>query len=508
MFKELKHNGTMKKKFLIPVMLLISTAIFSQGVYNNGGTIVVGTGTFFVVGGTSGNYRNEANVTNGTIELRGTMRIEGNYINNVAGADVMNTAVTGGEMVIAGTTPQTLGGTTTAAFNFQDLTIDNNSGVIISKNLRVEGTFTLTAGLVDIGNNNFVFGSLSTVSGAPSASNMIIATGSGQVQKVWNTTGTFDFPVGDNDVTAEYSPVSLNFTSGTFAADAVAGLNLVNAKHTDPSVTGSYLNRYWNILQTGITGFVCDALFQYVAADVTGTESDITGLRVTPPPVTTYSAVNTTLHQFNANGLTSFGTFTGAGVAVNKTLNLSAVMLEGLYAGAGQMRQAWNGTGPNWPADIADHITIELRNSTNYATIEYTVTDVELHLNGTASVSIPATYSGTYYITIRHRNSIETTTALAVSLAGTIINQSFATTADVYGGNLNLSTDGFRMIYTGDVNQDGVIDSGDFTPVVNDANNYVAGYLVTDLDGNGSIDSGDFTFMVNNGNNYVGTIHP
>jgi hypothetical protein len=103
---------------------------------------------------------------------------------------------------------------------------------------------------------------------------------------------------------------------------------------------------------------------------------------------------------------------------------------------------------------------------------------------------------------------VEKTTATAVSLAGSIISQSFGNPDNVFGNNLGLMIDGHYVIYAGDVNQDGSIDSGDFTPVDNDASNYSAGYLATDINGDGTIDSGDFTAIDNNGLNYIGSSHP
>lgn len=194
--------------------------------------------------------------------------------------------------------------------------------------------------------------------------------------------------------------------------------------------------------------------------------------------------------------------------ASNKTLNLTSVLLEGLYNGAGTLKQAFDEFGgPHFTSPTADQITVELHNAANYAVIAYTVPAVNLSTSGTATVTIPSTYGGSYYITVKHRNSVETTTAAAVSFAGATINQSFAV-ANVFGGNLGLMIDGYYAIYAGDVNQDGAIDSGDFTPVDNDAFNYAAGYLATDVNGDGAIDSGDFTSIDNNGFNYIGTSHP
>jgi len=124
-------------------------------------------------------------------------------------------------------------------------------------------------------------------------------------------TGSFVYPIGDNTVTPEYSPITLNFTSGTFAANNYAGVNLVNSKYpTDPNFI-SYLKRYWNLSQSGITGFNCNATFQYVTADVNGTENQISTILVNPTPYFAYDLANIALHQLTASGLTSFGTYTG-----------------------------------------------------------------------------------------------------------------------------------------------------------------------------------------------------
>jgi hypothetical protein len=318
--------------------------------------------------------------------------------------------------------------------------------------------------------------------------------------------GSFTFPIGDNNLSAKYSPVTLNFTSGTFAPGAAAGLNVVNARFSDPILTGSYLNRYWNITQTGITGFTCNATFQYLPADVVGTESSIYTLNISPPPIKTFDLANTTTHMLTASGLTSFGTFTGGPGFI--TLNLSSVMLQGLYSGAGVMKEARDAVGPHWGTGIADNINIELHNAVTYSTVVYTASNVPLSISGLATVNIPVANNGSYYITIRHRNSLATTSSVAVPFATPVVNQSFGTPSSVYGSNLALSADSHYLIYGGDVNQDGVIDFSDYIGVDNDSYNYVTGYVVTDVDGNGIVDFNDFILIDNNNYKYIVTIHP
>jgi PKD repeat protein len=191
-----------------------------------------------------------------------------------------------------------------------------------------------------------------------------------------------------------------------------------------------------------------------------------------------------------------------------RVLNLSSVLLEGLHNGTGAMYQARDEYGPHWPAGVADHITIELHNASTYNTIVYTIANVSLSTGGAASVNVPSIYDGSYYITIKHRNSVETTTATAVLFTGSIVSRSFGIKTNVYGGNLGGPVGGYYFIYAGDVNQDGIIDTQDYIGIDNDSYNYNSGYLDTDVDGNGSVDTNDYIAVDNNNYNYIGTAHP
>ncbi|MFN2335892.1 MAG: hypothetical protein ABR560_02900, partial [Bacteroidales bacterium] len=174
-----------------------------------------------------------------------------------------------------------------------------------------------------------------------------------------------------------------------------------------------------------------------------------------------------------------------------KTLTITSVLLEGLYSGDGIMRQAWNATGPQYAAGVADHITVELHDANNYSSVVWALPDVPLSISGTAEINIPVARSGSYYITVRHRNSIETTTAAPVSFAGSTISQSFGAPSAVYGGNLKLSGDGLYLVYGGDVNQDGIVDTGDMNLVDNGSSAILRGYNAADVNGDGIVDTSD-----------------
>ncbi len=179
-----------------------------------------------------------------------------------------------------------------------------------------------------------------------------------------------------------------------------------------------------------------------------------------------------------------------------RTLNLH-LLLESLYNGGGTMRQAQGESGPQFPAGIADKVSIELRNPVNGA-IVLTLNDVSLSTTGNLTGNIPAVHSGSYYIYVKHRNSIATASAAPVSFSGGTVEYDFSTSASkAYGGNL-LNLEGLYVLYGGDVNQDETIDTGDMTPVDNDSANYINGYVNTDANGDGVVDTGDISIVDNN----------
>ncbi|MBK6966718.1 MAG: hypothetical protein IPH20_23180 [Bacteroidales bacterium] len=190
----------------------------------------------------------------------------------------------------------------------------------------------------------------------------------------------------------------------------------------------------------------------------------------------------------------------------NRNLNLT-LFLEGLFNGTA-MNKAQNSGGDQFPGTIADQITLELHNASfPYATAGGPFT-VDLNTNGSASLTIPAAFNGSYYLVLKHRNSIETWSANPLSFAGSTISYSFSSGASqAFGSNLK-EMGGFYVIYGGDVNLDGSVDTGDMSPVDNEASAYSTGYLPADVNGDGVIDTADVTIVDNNGGNYISVAMP
>jgi len=235
----------------------------------------------------------------------GTLVLKKNLVNQNSGVNSLGS----GKIVFSGSVAQSISGQNV----IQDIEVNNSAGLILSGTNRVNGILNLTNGIMTLGVNNLLLGPAATIAGTPSAASLVDATGDGQLQKEFpaGVPGSFTFPLGNQSGTPGYSPVTLNFTGGTFDAGNHVGVNLKNTAYPDPNITGNFLNRYWNITQSGITNFTCNATFQYLPADVSGNESVISCSRVNPLPWVTYSLTNAVSHTLSAGGIASFGSFTG-----------------------------------------------------------------------------------------------------------------------------------------------------------------------------------------------------
>jgi hypothetical protein len=189
-------------------------------------------------------------------------------------------------------------------------------------------------------------------------------------------------------------------------------------------------------------------------------------------------------------------------VTTGTTVNLTA-MLEGLYNGAGAMRKAQDAAGNHFTGNTADQITVELHDPANYGSTLYTAANVSLSVAGTASLTIPNTFSGSYYLAVRHRNSIETMTAVPVALSGGAISYNFSTAASQAFGSNQRGIGGVFVIYGGDADQDGAADALDMILVENAKETGVTGYTNTDLNGDGAVNSADLLLLQNNASAFI-----
>ncbi|MFZ4548793.1 MAG: GEVED domain-containing protein, partial [Bacteroidales bacterium] len=187
-----------------------------------------------------------------------------------------------------------------------------------------------------------------------------------------------------------------------------------------------------------------------------------------------------------------------------KMLNLT-VLLEGLYpvTNGTSMNKAQNGTGNQYSGTVADQIVVELHNSTTPYALAGGPYTANLNTDGTATLTTSGSLSASFYIVVKHRNSIQTWSTAPVSFAGSTISYNFSTTsASAYGSNLKQKGTVF-LIYCGDVNQDGAVNALDQTAIQTATAGFSLGYLTTDVNGDGVVDAFDLVMADNNAAGFV-----
>lgn len=274
----------------------IATNSNSSIVCNSGSTIIFGS---------SGQISNNGNFTlssGATLKTANPSGINGSI--TTGGTKSLNNGAT---YEFNGTSSQVTG--TLMPSTVYGLTINNSSAVTLSQSTTVTNLLNLMNGLLLLGSSNLTLGTSATVSGTPSASNMVVISGSGEMRKEFSNIGSFIYPIGDNSGTAEYSPVTLNFTSGTFSS-AYCGVKVINSKHPNNSSSADFLNRYWTITQSGISNYTCSITLTYVDADINGNENNLYCGQWDGSVWTLHNVTNVENNQLTAT-VTSLSDFTG-----------------------------------------------------------------------------------------------------------------------------------------------------------------------------------------------------
>ncbi len=220
--------------------------------------------------------------------------------------------------------------------------------------------------------------------------------------------------------------------------------------------------------------------------------------RTTSNPITKiFAYLGTTSTDISSNGTYTIDSAGLVFPSARIKLNLTAIV-EGLYF------PLFNSLSRR------DPVTVDLRETVSPFNLISTTTVIIDSTNFTAYVTFPAS-PGTYYIVLKHFNSIETwSKAGGVTFPDTEtpVNYNFTTSnAQAYGNNLKLKG-GKYCLYSADVNQDGYIDASDASLIDNDVfTTSIGSYMDTDLNGDNVADAGDLQIWDNN-RRHIGVISP
>lgn len=156
-----------------------------------------------------------------------------------------------------------------------------------------------------------------------------------------------------------------------------------------------------------------------------------------------------------------------------------------------------------------DTLTVNLRSSASPYNIIESKKNVFDSVTGVTAVSFSLAVNGTsYYLEVRHRNSIATWSAAPVLCSSNAMSCDFTLgLSQAYGSN-QISVSGVPSFYSGDVNQDETIDASDVSETDNDAFSSVSGYVRTDVTGDDFVDAADVSIVDNNAFNSVSAITP
>ncbi|MBS1518735.1 MAG: S8 family serine peptidase [Bacteroidetes bacterium] len=177
-----------------------------------------------------------------------------------------------------------------------------------------------------------------------------------------------------------------------------------------------------------------------------------------------------------------------------KNLKLNA-LIEGFY-----------NTGSN--TMISDSMLVQLRAFNS----PYVIVDSKkavMNDSGKGDFNFSSASDNTpYYVILKHRNSIETWSSAGVSFTASLANYNFTDIISrAYGSNLKQKGSRFT-IYSGDVNQDNIIDITDLSLIDNDAYSFTLGYVPSDVNGDGLVDIADLAITDNNALNVITIIRP
>lgn len=118
------------------------------------------------------------------------------------------------------------------------------------------------------------------------------------------------------------------------------------------------------------------------------------------------------------------------------------------------------------------------------------------------------TPGSSYYLVVKHRNSLETWSADPVTFSGTSVNYDFTSASNkAYGNNLIQKGNKYCII-SGELDGDGYVDVSDMSIVENDFFNNLSGYINSDLNGDLILDATDLSIIANSASGGFGAMSP
>lgn len=457
----------MRRLNMLMFLSLIAGAVQAQFI-NNGATVTIQAGA---------TLRVETDFINntGTVTNSGTLEVEGDFNN-----DATFTSTNPSIVRFIGTTESDVS-TGGAVLRNVEMSKSGANVVLLGEPMSIAGTLNFNGDNTKIvtGTQNVVLMSSADILGVD-GNEYVATTGTGSLIKTVGGNTTVNLEVGD---LTNYSPISNVVTGTTYAAATLSGRVFttgLTAKYADAT---DYINREWQVVATGITGYANTLTGTYVSGDAVGMQSLIKGA--------TYRAGDWRFDGSNSAALQVVASTATSDVRLSGLNFFGKVNLKAFLAGAlpsgTTMSTTLNGilptntpytaapfnaplvTAPSIPATATDWILIEVRNATTPATVISQTSGFILN-NGTI-----VSYDGTPlrlknavasgHIAVRHRNHLGIRTASALDLVNPPLLKDFSLgTGEAYtntdpsysNGNMRLIGSLYAM-WAGNVNSNDVV---------------------------------------------------
>ncbi len=410
------------------------------------------------------------NITNRLVKFTGSNPIQQNGTFNT----------TNSEIEYNGTAQQSV---SAININYNGLNINNPVGAFLSGDITIPDTLKIILG--DLTLNGKIITLTSTAYMTETPGNVVSGSG-GYITTTRNVGAPASLNVGGMGAVLT-SAVNLGITEVRRGHTIQTGLN-----------GGTSIKRYYDIIPTNNSGLNATLIFKYDDSELNlKPEPSLKLFKSTNSGITWQlmgGVVNIASNQITVQNLTSFSRWSSDTAGVSAAITM---LMQGFYDPAINALR------------MADTARAYLRNaSAPYAVVDSSKGYLD-SLTFRSSFQFTNAIAGSYYIVMKHRNSIETWSKNPVSyVPGTTLNYNFTTNVTQAFGNNMVIINTKSCFYSGDVNQDGNIDLTDITLVYNDANNFVTGYIRTDVNGDKVVDLTDLTLVYNNSVSFVGVVRP
>ena len=491
------NNGTFFASSTGGTLRIKGPSLTNNGLINSTGTFYFDTTTAF---SGSGSFTCPANFTaNANVTLNSNHQMNSLTINAGATFNISNRL-----LKLNGINPITQNGTfttinsdveynwismqsiSTTNIVYSGLRINNPAGTILTNNISISDTLAVILGDLDL--NGKIITILTTGILTESAGNTVKGN-TGYITATRNVA----------------SPNSLNV--GGLGAILTTASNLgsteIRRGHTLQTGLngGTSIRRYFDIIPTTNTGLNATLVFKYDDSELNGKPEPSLKLFKSTNSGATWlyqiGNVNVNTNEITLSGIPSFSRWSSDSSAVSASVKM---VIQGFYDASTNS------------LNMSDTVRAYLRNTTFPYTPVDSAKEILNYSSLRAAFQFKNATSGTYYLQIKHRNSIETWSSNGLLYSpGTTLNQDFSFSANMAFGNNQVQVDASPLLFafwSGDVNQDGTVDAGDISEVENDVSLGTTGYVPTDVNGDDFVDGSDVSIVENNASNSVVAVLP